>query len=326
LTDPREKLLAELRPGAFAVAYRMLGSVSEAEDVAQEALLRLHETLERGERIESPRAYLATVTARLAIDELRSARARRETYVGEWLPEPLLDEPAEQPAGRVEMAESLSFAFLVLLESLTPEERAVLILHDVFDYGYGEVAQVIGKREDNARQLAVRARRRVAERRPRFEGSEERREELGDRFFAATERGDMKTLEELLSRDVVLRGDGGGKVPALARALRGADRVRRALVNWSRQGGRAGASVRRARVNGQPGALILDRDGALIGAMSLDLGEDRVVGVNSVVNPDKLAHLGPVGDMRALLVRAKAAEEEGDDAHGVGLEVHRGVS
>ena len=301
MTDPREKLLAELRPGAFAVAYRMLGSVSEAEDVTQEALLRLHETLERGERIESPRAYLATVTARLAIDELRSARARRETYVGEWLPEPLLDEPAEQPAGQVEMAESLSFAFLVLLENLTPEERAVLILHDVFDYGYGEVAEVIGKREDNARQLAVRARRRVGERRPRFEGSEERREELGDRFFAATERGDMKTLEELLSRDVVLRGDGGGKVPALARALRGADRVARALVNWGRQGGSAGADVRRVRVNGQPGALILDRDGALIGAMSLDLAEDRVVGVNSVVNPDKLTHLGPVGDMRALL-------------------------
>ena len=301
LTDPRERLLAELRPGAFAVAYRMLGSVSEAEDVVQEALLRLHETLERGERIESPRAYLATVTARLAIDELRSARARRETYVGEWLPEPLLDEPAEEPAGRVEMAESLSFAFLVLLESLTPEERAVLILHDVFDYGYGEVAEVIGKREDNARQLAVRARRRAAERRPRFEGSGKQREELGDRFFAATERGDLKTLEELLSRDVVLRGDGGGKVPALARPVRGADRVARALVNWGRQGDRTGAVLRRARVNGQPGALILDRDGALIGAMSLDLAADGVVGVNSVVNPDKLAHLGPVGDMRALL-------------------------
>jgi RNA polymerase sigma-70 factor (ECF subfamily) len=240
----------------------------------------------------------------LALGRRRAYRADPQApvpYVGEWLPEPLLDEPAEQPAGRVEMDESLSFAFLVLLESLTPEERAVLILHDVFDYGYGEVAEVIGKREDNARQLAVRARRRVAERRPRFEGSEERREELGDRFFAATERGDMKTLEQLLSRDVVLRGDGGGKVPALARALRGADRVARALVNWGRQGDRTGAVLRRVRVNGQPGALILDRDGALIGAMSLDLAEDRVVGVNSVVNPDKLAHLGPVGDMRALL-------------------------
>lgn len=301
MTDSRERLLAELRPGAFAVAYRMLGSVSEAEDVTQEALLRLHEAFERGERIESPRAYLATVAARLAIDELRSARARRETYVGEWLPEPLLDGPAEEPAGRVEMAESLSFAFLVLLESLTPEERTVLILHDVFDYGYGEVAEVIGKREDNARQLAVRARRRVAEHRPRFEGSEERREELGDRFFAATERGDLKALEELLSRDIVLHGDGGGKVPALARPLEGVARVARALANWGHQGTRAGASLRRTRVNGQPGALILDRDGALIGAMSLDLAENRVVGVNSVVNPDKLAHLGPVGDMRALL-------------------------
>jgi RNA polymerase sigma factor (sigma-70 family) len=194
VSDPHERLLEQLRPAAFAVAYRMLGSVSEAEDVVQESLLRLHAALERGERIESPRVYLATVATRLAIDELRSARARRETYIGEWLPEPLVDEPVDDPAQRVEMADSLSVAFLVLLESLTPEERAVLILHDVFDYGYGEVAEVIGKSEDNSRQLAVRARRHVEEGRPRFEGSPERREELGERFFAAAERGDLDEL------------------------------------------------------------------------------------------------------------------------------------
>jgi RNA polymerase sigma factor (sigma-70 family) len=306
VSDSHEQLLKELRPGAFAVAYRMLGSVSEAEDVVQEALLRTHAALARGEEVSSPRASAATVATRLAIDELRSARARRETYVGEWLPEPLVDEPTDDPARRVEMAESLSVAFLILLESLTPEERAVLVLHDVFDYGYGEVAEVIGKSEDNSRQLAVRARRHVEERRPRFEGSPRQREELGGRFFAAAEQGDVGALEELLSREVVLRGDGGGKVPALARPLQGANRVARALVNWGRQGAAGGTQVRRVTVNGQPGALILDASGATIGALSLEIGREGIVGVNSVVNPEKLGHLGRVGDMRALSGRRLA--------------------
>jgi RNA polymerase sigma-70 factor (TIGR02957 family) len=301
----RERLLEELRPSAFAVAYRMLGSVAEAEEVVQEALLRLNAALERGEEIASPRAYLATVTTRLAIDELRSARARREVYVGDWLPEPLVAEPAADPAAQVEMADSLAVSFLVLLEKLTPEERAVLLLHDVFDYGYGEVAEVVGKSEDNARQLAVRARRRVEEGRPRFEGSEEHRRELGERFFDAAERGDLEALESLLARDVVLRGDGGGKVPALARALHGADRVARALVNWGRQGFRRGVSFRRAEVNGQPGAVYLDRDGAVLGAVSIEVAGGEIVAVNSVVNPDKLGHLGSVGEMRALLRRER---------------------
>jgi RNA polymerase sigma-70 factor (ECF subfamily) len=303
LSDPDEQLLEQLRPGAFAVAYRMLGSVSDAEEVVQEALLRLHAALQRGEEIASPRAYVATVATRLAIDELRSARARRETYVGEWLPEPLVAEAGEDPASQAELADSLSVAFLVLLESLTPEERAVLVLHDVFDYGYGEVAEVIGKSEDNSRQLAVRARRHVEERRPRFEGSQRRREELGERFFAAAERGDLESLESLLSRDVVLRGDGGGKVPALARPLHGANRVARALVNWGRQGAGSSARMRRAEVNGQPGAIVTDGAGAVIAAMSVEVGSDGIVGVNSVVNPEKLGHLGPVGDMLALLRR-----------------------
>jgi RNA polymerase sigma factor (sigma-70 family) len=304
-----EALLEELRPGAFAVAYRMLGSVAEAEEVVQEALLRLHTALERGERIASPRAYLATVTTRLAIDALRSARVRRESYVGDWLPEPLPGSAevlpsasvATDPAQQAELADSLSYAFLLLLESLTPEERAALLLHDVFDYGYGEVADVVGKSEDNARQLASRARRHVAEGRPRFEADEERRRELGERFFAAIESGDVEALEGLLSRDVVLRGDGGGKVPALARALHGADRVRRALAAWTRTGLRGGARTERRRINGQPGIVILTPDGGVVGALSLEITADGIIAINSVVNPDKLRHLGPAGDIRAML-------------------------
>jgi RNA polymerase sigma-70 factor (ECF subfamily) len=301
VSEDREKLLAELRPRAFAVAYRMLGSVAEAEDVVQEALLRLNATLEEGERIESPPAYIGTVAARLAIDELRSARMRRETYVGDWLPEPLVAPAEEGPASQAEMGDSLSFAFLVLLESLTPEERAALLLHDVFDYGYPEVAAVIEKSEDNARQLATRARRRVGEGRPRFAGTPEQHRDLGDRFFAAAERGDLEALEQLLARDVVLRGDGGGKVPALARSIVGVERVARTLANWNKAGARSGASARRATINGRPGALLLAPDGSLLGAMVLDVDAGHVVGVNSVVNPEKLRHLGPVADMRAVL-------------------------
>src|SRR6185295_9305027 len=187
----------------------------------QEALLRLHGTLERGERIESPRAYVATVATRLSIDVLRSARVRRETYVGEWLPEPLVGDSPDDPARHAEMSDSLSLAFLVLLESLSPEQRAAFLLHDVFGYGYGEVAEIVGKSEDNARQLAARARRHVDEGRPRFEASREHREELASRFFAAAEEGDLEGLEELLAHDVVFRGDGGGKAPAAPHAVHG---------------------------------------------------------------------------------------------------------
>ena len=182
MTD-RERLLDELRPVAFAIAYRMLGSVSEAEDVVQEALLALDQAIDSGERIASPRAYVATVTTRMAINELRSARARRVRYVGEWLPEPIITEGVDDPARQAEMADSLSMAMLVLLESLSPEQRAVLVLHDVFDYGYPEIAGIVGKTEDNVRQLATRARRHVEQRRPRFQTTREQREELTACFF-----------------------------------------------------------------------------------------------------------------------------------------------
>ena len=301
MTD-RERLLGELRPVAFAIAYRMLGSVSEAEDVVQEALLRVHQALDAGEKIASPRAFVATVTTRLAISELRSARVRRERYVGEWLPEPIITDGRDDPARHAETADSLSLAMLVLLENLSPEQRAVLLLHDVFDYGYPEIAEIVGKNEDNVRQLATRARRHVAQRRPRFQTTREQRDELAQRFFAAVEQGDLAGLEALLAHDVQLTGDGGGKVPALARSLRGRDRVARTVISWMARVKRApGVSLRPVEVNGAPGALYLDAQQRLIGVMALDMADGQIAGIDSVVNPEKLTHLGAIADLRSLL-------------------------
>jgi RNA polymerase sigma-70 factor (TIGR02957 family) len=306
-----EELLAELRPASFAIAYRMLGSVAEAEDVVQEALLRVHRALESGERIDSPRAFVATVTTRLAIDQLRSARARRERYVGEWLPEPIVTDGDDDPARQAEMADSLSLAMLVLLESLSPEQRAVLLLRDVFEYGYDEIAGIVGKSEANVRQLASRARTHVEERRPRFQTSREQRETLAARFFAAVQEGDVAGLEALLAHDVVLTGDGGGKVPALARQLRGRGRVARALLNWIRVGSRIpGASLKPVEVNGTPGALLLDGEARLVGVWALEIAGGEIVALNSIVNPDKLGHLGPVADARALLRLAASRRDQ----------------
>lgn len=293
---------AELRKSAFAIAYRMLGSVSEAEDVVQEGLLRLYQAGEAGERIESPRAYLSTVVSRLALDHLRSARVRRETYVGDWLPEPLVADAEDDPAARAEMADSLSLAFLVLLESLTPEQRAAFLLREVFDEPYGRIAQIVGTTEQNARQLAARARRHVEEQRPRFEASREERDDLATRFFAAAQEGDLHGLEQLLAHDVVLRGDGGGKAPSLAQALHGRARVARTLTAWMLAGARfGGIFIRREELNGQPGALFLDREEKLISVMLLDIAGGQVQGVSAIVNPDKLRHLGPLADLQALL-------------------------
>jgi RNA polymerase sigma-70 factor (ECF subfamily) len=295
-------LLDELRPVSFAIAYRMLGSVSEAEDVVQEALLRVHRALDQGETIESPRAFVSTITTRLAIDELRSARARREQYVGEWLPEPILTDSSDNPARQAEMADSLSMALLVLLESLSPDQRAVLLLHDVFDYGYAEIAEIVGKSESNVRQLAVRARHHMEDRRPRFQSSRSQREELSRRFFAAAQDGDLGGLEALLAHDVVLTGDGGGKVPALARSLRGRSRVARTVLNWTKLGARiAGASIRPVELNGDAGALLLDGAGRLLGVWVLEIEGNQIHCLRSIVNPEKIAHLGPVADLNALL-------------------------
>jgi RNA polymerase sigma-70 factor (TIGR02957 family) len=307
-----EGLLEELRPGAFAIAYRMLGSVTEAEDVVQESLLRVHRALSGGQRIESPRAFTATVTTRLAIDELRSARARREHYVGDWLPEPILTDGNDDPAEHAEMADSLSMAMLVLLESLSPEQRAVLLLRDVFDYGYDEISAIVGKSEDNVRQLAVRARRHVEAGRPRYEVSNERRDEFARRFIAAAGGGNLSALEALLAHDVVLTGDGGGKVPALARRLTGRNRVARTLRNWIALGPRIpGVSMRPAAVNGGPGVLLLDGEQRVIGVWALEVAEGEIKRINSIINPDKLGHLGPVADFTALLRDVRRARRGG---------------
>jgi RNA polymerase sigma-70 factor (TIGR02957 family) len=305
VSDSERQLLEELRPRAFAIAYRMLGSVAEAEDVAQESLVRVHRSLENGERIQSPLAFVATVATRLSIDELRSARARRESYVGEWLPEPLVADASDDPAHQAEMADSLSLAFLVLLESLSPEERAVFLLRDVFDYDYDEIATIVGKSEANSRQLAARARRRVGERRPRFESSREQRDKLARRFLAAAEEGDLGALETLLAHDAVLHADGGGKAPAIARPIFGRSRVARTLVAWVRPRLKIpGAEVRPVEVNGQPGASLLDGNGKLVAIVALDIAGQEVRSVVGIVNPDKLQHLGPVGDPGTLLRRS----------------------
>jgi len=288
------ELLDELRPRAFAIAYRMLGSVSEAEDVVQEALVRLHGVLESGEEIEVPEAYLATVVTRLGIDRLRSAQVRRETYVGEWLPEPVVTGGLDDPAAHAEMSDSLSLAFLVLLERLSPEQRAVFLPREVFDYGYDAIAEIVGRTEAACRQLAVRARRHVEQDRPRFEASRQDQKELARRFMTATQTGDLDGLEALLAHDVALHGDGGGKARALAHPLFGRRRVARALLSYMRVvRGIEGLSIRQVEVNGHPGALGLDGQQRVLYALSLDIADGHIQGIRSIANPDKLRHLGP---------------------------------
>ena len=312
LTSPElhvAEVYDDVRPLLFSIAYRMLGRVAEAEDIVQEAFLRYQRALvEDATEIDSPQAYLSAITTRLAIDHLRSARVRKETYVGEWLPEPLLtDEHSPDAARHAENADSLSMAFLLLLETLSPVERAVFLLHDVFDYGYDEVASIVGKQEDNCRQLAVRARRHVDEHRPRFETSRERRERAGR---------------------ALLRGSRGGRH---GRSRRPARRRRRRLRRWrrhqpvvaqpdlrprsrlrlmlglGRHSRERAVTLRRTEVNGQPGAMFLDRSGLLMYIMTVDISDGLVQTIRSVINPDKLRHVGPLSEFRALAAPVQAA-------------------
>jgi RNA polymerase sigma-70 factor, ECF subfamily len=277
----------ELRPYLFAIAYRMLGSVAEAEDVVQDAFLRYHEA---GVDAESPKAYLATVTTRLAIDQLRSARARREVYPGEWLPEPLVDDEAARHA---ETADSLSLAFLHLLEKLSPVERAVFLLREVFDYPYDEVGRIVGKSPDNCRQILARAHAHVADGRRRFDVSREERDEVARRFLAAWEEGDTNALVEVLAADVTVYGDGGGKAPAVPVPLVGAERVAKAVIGWRRQALARGLVHRHALVNGEPGVVFYGPDGRAVWVAALEIADGVVVAVRSVLNPDKVAHVPP---------------------------------
>jgi RNA polymerase sigma-70 factor (ECF subfamily) len=276
----------ELRPLSFAVAYRMLGSVAEAEDVVQEALLRLHDAQDD---VDNPEAWLTTTTTRLAIDVLRSARVRRERYVGDWLPEPLVDDAGTT---QIEDEETISLAFLVLLERLTPEERAVLVLRDAFDYSFAEIADIVGKSEDNTRQILSRARRHVDEERPRFDPDPEQRFALAERFLQAARDGDMDALVAMLAPDAVLTGDGGGKAIAAARPFVGAGPIARAVKTFAARGDRWGVTVAPALVNGQPGFRTLDEQGRLVNVFAIDVADGRIARVYAVANPDKLGHLG----------------------------------
>jgi RNA polymerase sigma-70 factor (TIGR02957 family) len=282
----------ELRPLLFSIAYRMLGSVSDAEDVVQEAFLRAERAEAEGTRIESRKAYLTTVTTRLAIDELKSARARRETYVGPWLPEPLVTSTEPDAAEHAEIADSLSMSFLVLLETLSPVERAVFLLREVFDYGYDEIADVVGKSEANCRQILVRARKRIDEGRPRFEADRRRQEQLARRFLEAFEEGDVDGFVELLADDVVFVGDGGGKGRGISRPVYGRRGVIRLLSSFLPPFRAAGARVRLGEVNGQAGALFFDAEDRLVNVFSFEIADGAIQAVRSVINPDKLGHLG----------------------------------
>lgn len=298
----------ELRPLLFSIAYRMLASVSEAEDMVQEAFLRYQRSLRDGVQIASPKAYLSAVITRLCIDRLRSAPKRREAYLGQWLPEPLLtDNQAGDPAAHAEQADSLSMAFLLVLERLNPIERAVFLLHDVFGYGYDEIAAIVGKSEANCRQLAARARSHVKAEKPRFEASREQRDQLATRFFAAVTDGDLDGLVGMLADDVVVYGDGGGKAPQWMRPVVGPDRVARLLVGMSGDLRDYQITIEPHQVNGQPGALLVTSGGELINVFSLDIADGLVQAVRSVINPDKLRHLGPVADVYAL--RAERSRE-----------------
>jgi RNA polymerase sigma-70 factor, ECF subfamily len=282
----------ELQPLMFSIAYRMLGSATEAEDIVQEAFLRFHRETIGGTEVDSAKAYLSAVTTRLSIDHLRSARVRRENYVGTWLPEPLITEEEDDVARQAETADSLSMGFLVLLESLTPVERAVFLLHDVFQYEFDEIAEIVGKSPGNCRQISVRARRRIDEGKPRFEASRAQKEELARRFFEAARDGDLAGLISMLAGDAVAYGDGGGKAPALTRPVHGRENVAHLLMGARAGGERRGVvAMRLVEINGQPGAVFLDREEQPLVAVTLDIADGLVQTIRAVANPDKLEHL-----------------------------------
>ncbi|WP_052850749.1 RNA polymerase sigma-70 factor [Streptomyces avicenniae] len=294
----------ELRPLLFSIAYRILGSVAEAEDAVQETWLRYQAT---STRPGSAKAFLSTVVTRISIDVLRSARVRREEYVGPWLPEPLLTDPYEDPARSAELADSLSMAALLLLERLTPLERAVFVLRDVFAFGFPEIASAVGRSEAACHQLAVRARRHMEAGRPRFEADRKERERLAERFFGAFREGDVDALTELLAADVTMIGDSGGKAPRFRHVVLGADRVGRVLGAFVPLVVGGGGVVEPRQVNGQPGAILRDREGGVLGAWALGVGDGRLWTIHTVNNPDKLGHVGALADAWAALREARRA-------------------
>jgi RNA polymerase sigma-70 factor (ECF subfamily) len=310
-------------------------SLAEAEDIVQEAFLRYHRAISGSGEPDSPKAYLSAVTTRLCIDYLRSARARREAYVGEWLPEPLVAVAGQplgghaavaDPADLVERADSLSMAFLLLLERLSPVERAVFLLHDVFGYGYGETASIVGKSREACRQLAHRARRHIDDHRPRFEPSAAEQAELAAKFLAAASDGDVDGLISLLAADVDVRGDSGGMRPSWPRPVTGREKVSRLIIGLVEVLREVDGQVTPAQVNGQPGALFLASDGTLVSVLALDISDGQVKTIRSVISRDKLRHLGPLADIEALYEQRResrpspsaGADSAGADSAGDG--------
>lgn len=294
----------ELRGLLFSIAYRLLGSVSEAEDAVQETWLRFDRSTTPP---TSARAFLSATVTRVSIDVLRSARVRRERYAGPWLPEPLLDDPYQDPQRSAELADSVSMAALLLLERLSPLERSVFVLRDVFAFGFDEIAAAVGRSEAACRQLLVRARRHMREGRPRFEADRRERRELADRFFDALRDGDVDALQSLLAADVQMVGDGGGNAPNLARAVVGARNVARLLASAFPVMARINVTFEPREVNGQPGAVFRAPDGRILHTLALDVLDGRIQAIRSVLNPDKLGHLGPVADAWAVHREVQAA-------------------
>ena len=294
----------ELRPLLFSIAYRILGGVGEAKDAVQETWLRFDRTTTRP---TSTKAFLSTAVTRISIDLLRSARVRREEYPGPWFPEPLLNDPHQDPARAAELADSVSMAALLLLERLSPLERAVFVLREVFGFGFDEVAEVVGRTEAACRQLVTRARRHMEAGRPRFDADRQERQGLAARFFDALTDGDVGGLQALLAADVALVGDGGGKAPQWTRPVVGAEKVARLLGTAFPRMAEVGVSHEPHEVNGQPGAIFRDRDGRVLHTMVLEVLDGRIQAIRAVLNPDKLGHLGPVGDAWAVDREVKRA-------------------
>jgi RNA polymerase sigma-70 factor, ECF subfamily len=305
----RAEEFEQLRPLLFAIAYRILGSVSEAEDAVQETWLRYAASPTQP---ASAKAFLSAVVTRISINVLRSARVRREEYVGHWFPEPLLTDPYQDPERSAELADSVSMAALLLLERLSPLERAVFVLREVFGFGFPEIASAVGRSEAACRQLAVRARRHMDEGRPRFEADRSEREELAERFFGALREGDVDGLRELLAADVQIVADGGGKAPALARSVIGAEKVARVLASVFPWLVRIDVTLEPHEVNGQPGAIFRDRDAKVLTTMALDILDGQIQTIRSVSNPDKLGHVGPVADAWAVFREANQARRPAD--------------
>ncbi|MGG8407833.1 RNA polymerase sigma-70 factor [Streptomyces sp. 12297] len=297
----------ELRPLLFSIAYRILGSVGEAEDAVQETWLRFDGSATRP---TSTKAFLSATVTRISIDVLRSARVRREEYVGPWFPEPLLTDPYQDPARSAELADSVSMAALLLLERLSPLERSVFVLREVFGFGFDEVAAAVERSEAACRQLLVRARRHMRAGRPRFEADRQERQELATRFFDALREGNVVGLRDLLAADVSMVGDGGGKAPQLARAVIGAENVARLLASVFPRMARIDVTFEPHEVNGQPGAIFRDRDGKVLHTLALEVLDGQIQTIRSVINPDKLGHLGPVADAWAVDREVKQARTQ----------------